>query len=208
MTAPTPVVEGSDVLAAAVRRLVDAVVRTQAAPGAVADAARAVDAVTATLSDDLRTGPYSPDLTDPFLNPHSVVGGAVNPLAPPVSLTAGPDGVTGRFRLGSPYEGPPGLVHGGVLSLVLDHVLGQAALAAGHGGMTVKLELRYKAPTPLHTDLVAEGHLVQVDGRKVRIDGSISAGGTTTVEATGLFFQIDRSTAAELFPHLAAPAAR
>lgn len=205
MATPTHVVEGSDDLGAAVRRLVDAVVRTQVAPDVVRAAVQAVDAVTDALSGDLRSGPYTPDVTNVFANPLSVVGGKVNPLAPPVDLTVSPERVEGRFRLGSVYEGPPGLVHGGILSLVLDHVLGQAALAAGHAGMTIKLELRYLAPTPLHTDLVAEAHLAHVDGRKIRMEGSIRAGGTTTVEATGLFIALDRETAASLFPHLTTP---
>jgi acyl-coenzyme A thioesterase PaaI-like protein len=204
VAAPTYVVPGSDELAAAVRRLVDAVVRTQVEPDVVAAATHAVRDVTASLAASLRDGPYSPDLTSPFSNPLSAVGGRANPLAPPVELIPGPEGVQGRFRVGSPYEGPPGLVHGGILALVLDHVLGQAALAAGHGGMTVSLEVRYLAPTPLDTDLVAEGRLDRVDGRKIRMVGSVSAGDTNTVEATGLFLALDEDTAAALFPHLAA----
>jgi acyl-coenzyme A thioesterase PaaI-like protein len=201
---PTASVAGSDVLGAAVRRLVDAVVRTQVAPAEVRAAADAVDAVTDRLAGELRSGPYSPDLRDPSVNPFSVVTGTVNPIAPPVELTTGPDGVRGTFWLGTAYEGPPGLAHGGILSMVLDHVLGQAALAAGHGGMTIGLELRYLAPTPLHTDLVTEARLVGVDGRKISIEGWIRSGDTTTVRATGLFLALDRSTAAALFPHLAA----
>ena len=204
MAEPTHVPEGTDLLAGAVRRLVDAVVRTQVSPELVAQATEAVEAVTATLSQDLRSGPYSPDLSDPFGNPLSLVTGVAHPGAPPVLMTVGPDGATARFRAGSPYEGPPGLVHGGVLSLVMDHVLGQAALAAGHGGMTLRLELSYVAPTPLHTDLVAEGRVESVDGRKIHIVGSVKAGDTTTVTARGLFLSLDREKAAELFPHLTA----
>lgn len=204
MRAPTHVPPGSDVLADAVRRLVDAVVRTQVSPDDVAAAARSVDAVTASLSGDLREGPYTPDLTDPFGNPVSLVTGPAHPYAPPVRIDAGPDGATARFRLGSTYEGPPGLVHGGMLALVLDHVLGQAALGAGHGGMTVNLELTYLAPTPIGSDLVAEAHVVSVDGRKISLIGSVRAGDTTTVTARGLFLALDREKAAALFPHLAA----
>lgn len=204
MVTPTQVVEGSEALGAAVRRLVDAVVRTQADPQTIAAAAHAIDIVTSGLSHDLRQGVRIPDLSDPFANPLSVVTGEVNPLAPPVELTGDVDGVQGTFRLGSAYEGAPGLVHGGVLSLVLDHVLSQAAYAAGHGGMTIGLDLRYLAPTPLHTDLVAEARLVQVDGRKIRLEGSIRSGKTTTVEADGLFLTLDKEKAAALFPHLVA----
>jgi len=201
---PTYVPAGGEVLGEAVRRLVDAVVRTQADPATVLAAAEAVDAVTDSLAGELRSGPFTPDVRNVFANPLSVVGGSVNPLAPPVALDVSPERVTGTFALGSAYEGPPGLVHGGVLSLVMDHVLGQAALAAGHGGMTLSLELRYVAPTPLGTELVAEGHVASVDGRKIRMAGSIRAGGTTTVEASGLFLALDRETAAALFPHLTA----
>ena len=31
------------------------------------------------------------------------------------------------FTLGMVYEGPPGLVHGGICALVLDHILGEVA---------------------------------------------------------------------------------
>lgn len=204
MAEPTRVVPGSDVLGDAVRRLIDAVVRTQVPTEQVRDAAVAVDAVTAALSDDLRAGVLVPDYADPFSNALSLVSGSANPLAPPVQLTGSAAGVTGTFRLGAAYEGAPGLAHGGILSLVLDHALSQAAFVAGHGGMTISLELRYVAPTPLHTELVAEARLVQVEGRKVHLAGSISSGGTTTVQATGTFVTLDSEKAAALFPHLAA----
>lgn len=203
MRQPTTVPEGTEVLAEAVRRLVDAVLRTQASPEQVRAAAQTVDAVTAALSDDLRDGPYSPDARNPFRNPVSLVAGEAHPLAPPVVLEVGGHGACGRFRLGTAYEGAPGLVHGGVLSMVLDHVFGQAALAAGHGGMTLSLEVGYTAPTPLHTDLVAEAHVDAVDGRKVHLTGSITADGRTTVEAKALFYVLDREKVAALFPHLA-----
>jgi acyl-coenzyme A thioesterase PaaI-like protein len=205
VAAPTRYVEGTDVLAAAVRRLVDAVVRTQVDTGTVLAAARAVDDVTASLSGSLREGPYRPDLEDPGFNAHNLVTGTAHPFAPPVEVVdAGPDGVTVNVRFGTAYEGAPGLVHGGILSLVMDHLFGQVALAAGYGSMTVGLELRYRAPTPLHTDLVAQGRVVGVDGRKVRLAGTVTAGDVTTVEATALFLQLDAANAASLFPHLAA----
>lgn len=192
-------------LAAAVRRLVDAVLRTQVGTDTVLTAAARVEEVTASLSAELRDGPYRPDLQDPAFNAHNLVTGSAHPFAPPVEvLAAGPDGVRARCSLGTTYEGAPGLVHGGVLSLVLDHVFGQVALAAGYGYMTVGLELRYTAPTPLHTELLVEGRVASVDGRKVRITGSVAAGGTPTVTATALFLQLDAGNAAALFPHLVA----
>ncbi len=205
MSGGTPLVDGTPELAASVRRLVDAVVRTQADPASLAAATRLVDDVTASLARSLREGPYLPDPSDPAYNAHNLVTGGANPMAPPVEVVSStPDGVQVRFSLPTPYEGAPGLAHGGVLSMVLDHLFGQVALAAGYGCMTVGLSLRYTAPTPLHTELVAEGRVVQVDGRKVHIAGTVSAGGRTTVEASAVFLQIDAANAAALFPHLVA----
>lgn len=71
-----------------------------------------------------------------FRHAYSIVTGTAHPIAPPVRLELTDDGVRGRFHLGQQYEGGPGLVHGGILSLVFDHVLGEAALVGeiSHGG--------------------------------------------------------------------------
>ena len=53
------------------------------------------------------------------------------------------------FHLGAAYEGPPGLVHGGVSAMILDQILGEAAGAGGKPGMTGTLTLTYRQGTPL-----------------------------------------------------------
>lgn len=191
----------ADRLAASVRDLLAATVRTQAAPDAVARATTLVEQATAALQGDLRSGP-SPMATMAFRHAYSIVTGTAHPIAPPVRVEATPDGVLGRFRLGQQYEGGPGLVHGGILSLVFDHLFGEAAIEAGVGGMTVGLDVRYVVPTPLHVDLEVRCRVESVDGRKVRLVGEITHDGTPTATATALFIQIDAETAAVLFPHL------
>ena len=97
---------------------------------------------------------------------------------------------TGRawadFHLGAAYEGPPGLVHGGVAALVLDQVLGEAAGAGGKPGMTGTLTLRYRRGTPLG-DLHVEAHIDRVDGIKTYAVGHIADAEGVTVEAEGVF---------------------
>lgn len=193
---------GADRLAAAVRDLLGTTVRTQASAASLARATALVEEATAVLQEDLRTDP-SPMATMAFRHAYSIVTGTAHPIAPPVRLELTDDGVRGRFHLGQQYEGGPGLVHGGILSLVFDHVLGEAALAADVGGMTVGLDVRYVAPTPLHADLEVACRVESVEGKKVRLVGEISHGGTVTATAKALFIRIDAETAAALFPHLA-----
>lgn len=149
------------------------------------------------------TSAAGPIHTSAFRHAHSIVTGTANALAPPVAITVTGDGVHGTFRLGKRYEGAPGLSHGGVLCLVLDHVLGEAAMAREVGGMTVGLQVRFLAPTRLDTDLEVTARVASVDGRKVHLVGEIAQDGRPTATATAVFVQIDAAKAAELFPQLA-----
>jgi acyl-coenzyme A thioesterase PaaI-like protein len=207
MTSPervaTPLADNGEVLADSLRRLLEIVVRTEARGEDLLAAADAVDGITTLLSRQLREGPWSPDRSDPKPSPYNTVVGVGNPLAAPVVLTSvTPDGVQGTVRFGTPYEGAPGLVHGGVLSLVMDQLFGEAGIAAGVGGMTVKLEIRYTAPTPVHAELDLEAHVEDSTDRLVTMAGTISCAGTATVKATATFFRLTEAHARRLFPHL------
>ena len=119
---------------------------------------------------------------------HNPVTGPENALAPPLYLAGNADrSITGTATLGLPYQGPPGLVHGGVSALLLDHALGVANHWAGATGFTAQLSLRYRRPTPLFEPLTVSCRQVGVDGRKIRTTGTISAGGQECVLAEGLF---------------------
>jgi acyl-coenzyme A thioesterase PaaI-like protein len=178
-------------LAATARDLVAAVVLTAVDEDDLEVAAKELEQVNERLRRRLLEHPPRPDL-DPdgrmraLANP---VIGEANPLAPPLRVQTTPDGTArAEFALGDAYEGPPGLVHGGVSALVLDHLLGSAGGAGGSPGMTGTLELRYVRPTPLHRPLVARAWIERVDGRKTTIRGEISrADGRVTVQASGLF---------------------
>jgi acyl-coenzyme A thioesterase PaaI-like protein len=116
--------------------------------------------------------------------------GRANPLAPPIQVEVEGDLIIGRVRFGSAYEGPPGCVHGGLIAAGFDEVLGLAQSLSGQAGMTGRLAVHYRRPTPLLTDLRFEGRLDGVSGRKVLTSGKLYAGDEVTAEATGLFVTI------------------
>lgn len=119
---------------------------------------------------------------------HDPVTGPENAIAPPLPLTGQEDGsISGTTTLGMPYQGPPGFVHGGISALLLDHTLGVANHWAGPSGMTAELTLRYHRTTPLFEPLTITGRQVSVDGRKIRTEGTLAAGGEVCVSAEGLF---------------------
>ncbi len=118
--------------------------------------------------------------------------GLYNPLALPVEMEWQPPRALGHARFGTPYEGPPGCVHGAILAGVFDQVFNVANLMSGSAGPTVELSLRYERPTPLHEPLVFEAWVESVDERRIVTRGQLRHGERRTVEAVGRFARIDR----------------
>ena len=75
MTQPTQLVQGVDELAQAVRRLVDATVRTTTDAATLRELTQTVDRVTETLQTQVRTGRWVPDRSDPQASPYNTVVG-------------------------------------------------------------------------------------------------------------------------------------
>lgn len=122
---------------------------------------------------------------------HSPFIGRANPLAPPMFLEEVDGTVQGRAFFGSAYEGPPGCVHGGYVAGAFDELLGATQSLSGAPGMTGTLNVVYRTPTPLHTELRLVGELDRVEGRKIFTSGRIYAGDRLCAEATGIFISID-----------------
>jgi acyl-coenzyme A thioesterase PaaI-like protein len=191
-----------DRLGAAVRALSEVVVRTGADEHEIARAAAAVESVAASLAER----PSKHRVHDSPYHPMSIVGGSAHPLAPQLHTAPTQDGVAGTVRLGPAYEGGPGLVHGGVLSLLFDHAMGQALFVAGQSAMTVSLEVRYLAPTPLDVPLEVSARVDRTDGRKLYVTAQLAVAGRVTAEARGVFVQLTAANVAQIFPANRVPA--
>lgn len=119
--------------------------------------------------------------------PYSPVLGALNPISPMAQFSVTESGIQGTVTLGAPYNGPPGSVHGGVIALVLDELLGSTTLASGVGGFTGTLSIRYIAQVPLDTELELHGWVDRKDGRKTFAVGEIRLAGEVLSRAEGIF---------------------
>jgi acyl-coenzyme A thioesterase PaaI-like protein len=172
----------------AIRELVDVAIRTTASADVVQRARAEIEEITARLRKDGLTGPYGVRFrTDGASRAWgNAVIGLRNAVAPPLVVSKDERGVHSEFHLGAAYEGPPGSVHGGVLSLVLDQMLGQAAGAGGRPGMTATLTLTYRQRTPLG-DLNCRAWIERAEEHKTWARGEIHGPDGVTVEAEGLF---------------------
>ena len=184
-----------DRLGAALRGLLDGVVRT----GATAEEIEAAAGTVESITDDLAARPptYRPH-DNPF-HPLSLVGGSAHPAAPQLRLERAADGVAGTVRLGPVFEGGPGLAHGGVLALLFDHAMGSAVYVSGHAAMTRTLDVVYLAPTPHGVDLRVNARVERTDGRKIYAMAQITHGETVTATASALFIALTRDNVARIF---------
>jgi acyl-coenzyme A thioesterase PaaI-like protein len=179
-------------LTQSLRRLIEAGVRTGVDEDIIRDAQTAIDSVAETLertqrdtNSTLRHAGTGRPLA--WANP---AVGLRNAIAPPMVIHQDDDGrYWSDFTLGAAYEGPPGLVHGGICALVLDHILGEAASE----GLTKPLftgtiTLRYLRGTPLGP-LRAEALIERTEDIKTYARGYLSDADGRTVEADGVFIR-------------------
>lgn len=129
--------------------------------------------------------------------PYSPVVGPLNAIAPPVTFLFDGERMSGTGTFDAPYSGPPGTVHGGVVAMVLDELLGAVNACLGLAAYTGTLRVRYERPTPIGEELTFDAWVERTEGRKVFTVGTISDGGTVTARAEGVFIRVEQPIPAE-----------
>jgi acyl-coenzyme A thioesterase PaaI-like protein len=182
-------------LAGAVRALIDAVMSVEDVEAETLHAvAQEVEQLTFRLGRRRDAGAgYRPSSHADYL-PRSPIVGESSPLSPRLDweVVARDDGspsVEARGTFGAAYEGPPSFVHGGWVACAFDEVLGIANIVAGNPGMTARLTVHYRKPTPLFRELVLRAWVERVEGRRIMSRAEMYDGDTLTAEAEGLFVQ-------------------
>jgi acyl-coenzyme A thioesterase PaaI-like protein len=176
-------------LGEALRQLLDVVVQTGAGP----DELRAATAATREVAAGLARSAVRTDMSvaaDSYRAQMSLVGGLSHPIAPQLQMQLHDGGGTGEVVVGPLFQGGPGLVHGGIVALLIDHAMGCVAARPDRPAMTVRLGLRYRRPTPLGVPLTVSVSLNRTEGRQLHLSGSIMAHGEVTAEADGVFLAL------------------
>ena len=107
--------------------------------------------------------------------------------------------VIARFTPDSEHEGYPGVVHGGIVTALLDEALSRAAIAKGRWVVTARLDVRFRRPTPTAMPLTVIGEIVECKKRTVEARASIVlANGQISARATGTFVEIPSEQAEQM----------
>lgn len=129
-----------------------------------------------------RLGSDAPDTARPYID-HSRDIGAFNPAFPEYDIVIEGNHATGTVTFPLVFEGPPGLVHGGVLATFFDCVVQHHNCDVGVAGKTTSLLVEYRRPTLLGIPLAFEIDR-DTDERRITSRARLFAGDDTLCTAT------------------------
>jgi uncharacterized protein (TIGR00369 family) len=100
--------------------------------------------------------------------------------------------VLGTFSLGERYQGAPGIIHGGIVALVLDEGLSKVSRFYGVRAVTAELKVEYLRPVRVGQELRVEAYQERSEGRQLYHAGEIRDGkGSVLARARGRFVVVD-----------------
>jgi len=114
--------------------------------------------------------------------------GTENPIGLQLTFTEKDESYSTIFTAGPQHQGYDGIMHGGLVSTVLDEVMAGYLYAKGFNAVTAKLEVRFRKPTPIGQQLTVIARIANKRGTMYELvseitlpDGTITAQGKATV---------------------------
>lgn len=98
---------------------------------------------------------------------------------------------------GKDYEGFTGMAHGGIITTVLDEVMGWVLYAQGVWAVTGKLDVSFRKPVEIGVPTMATARVTRDRGRTVELTGEIrrERDGLVLASATSVFLRVPEAQA-------------
>ena len=90
------------------------------------------------------------------------------------------------------FCGWSGVVHGGIISTVLDEIMAYAAFTIYDSGVTGEISVRFRKPIPTGREILIEGTVESQKGRIVYAKGTITLDGEIMAESTGKMVMVKK----------------
>ena len=119
--------------------------------------------------------------------------GPENPIGLHLHFTWDGQTAQAEFTPDENHQGWPGILHGGVMSSLLDEAMGYVTYFKGLECVTAKFEMRIRCRAPLRETLLISAQLVEESKRLVKVGGLLAfRDGTPVAEGTGLMYVASR----------------
>ena len=93
--------------------------------------------------------------------------------------------ISARFTPRDAHQGFEGIVHGGIISALLDEAMAKLSVALGIPALTAEMTVKFKASAAPGEELLITGKLVEETRKLVRAEAAIVRGLVVVAEAKG-----------------------
>ncbi|MCB5262148.1 MAG: PaaI family thioesterase [Candidatus Cloacimonetes bacterium] len=116
------------------------------------------------------------------------VCGQANPIGLKIDFSYDEEGAAyATLALDQVFEGYPGVVHGGILSTLLDEVMAKAVINSGKIAVTAKLSVSYRKALNSGQSVLIKGWITRAKSRTISTAASISDESGIYAEAEAVF---------------------
>jgi acyl-coenzyme A thioesterase PaaI-like protein len=100
------------------------------------------------------------------------------------------DRVEGRFFAKQDHQGPPGIVHGGIVATALDEAMALLVHDERIPALTRRLEVDLLGAAPIGTFLGVTAWIAEQEGRRLTLAAELTSGDEVCARATGVFVRV------------------
>jgi len=96
-------------------------------------------------------------------------------------------GITATFQCDEAFEGYPGVLHGGVISSILDGAMGHCMFARGQASVTAEMTIRFRHPVVTNQDATVSARIARSSHPLYLLEAEILQAGQVKVTAKAKF---------------------
>ena len=115
--------------------------------------------------------------------------GKENPIGLKLKVEQEGKTVKAEFTPNEHHQGWSGIVHGGIITTLLDEAMGYAALSENVCCVTAKMQAKFKRPALINEPLIITGSVAKNEGKLLETKAAVSlTDGTLVAEGTATMF--------------------
>lgn len=97
-------------------------------------------------------------------------------------------GVTATFECNENFEGYPGILHGGIISMILDSAMGNCMFSRGRAAVTVEMNTKFRHPVLTGRQATVSAKITRVSHPLYLLEARIIQDGQIKATGKGKFY--------------------